>query len=1412
MARQTITHYIAPNAISIIPNANGEASDLAVYILKDTEIRVYSPRAGIDTVDSAYSRWIIRGRNRRLANPNAPYTIYARLPKTTGAGYLVFAPKILSGTRWLDKYPYVTADGLAADTAGEDTGDYWYVKLGDVSLPEGEAGEGQRTVTLDTGILGTAGYNTEWNVSPDALPLRVSLECRIDGVTPKEAGPTPYVYWNQVATLAATLTEGWTGTDIQNFDHWEIARDTDNDTADAEWNAAHNGATNTNGFWTSGVINLNHRRGTGEIDDFDGTVSAVFIINAMQVNPEWEEGSSEPQYIVLKSASINIMAETIERFEVAPTTAVMAFNPMTMAYTPSGGIVLRIRAITQKGDASQISNGQFAVAGLSCQYAPEGSSTWTEITSPGPPARTWRGVVPTSAFSDGKSVNVRIMRDSAELHRATVAYVRDGEDSKEREWIFLRSAEAITFGTQDHPYPADITQGHVNPTGEASGTDENKNQDGWVPNGWWDNPQGSTEEYPYEYGAYRDHDANGWGAFSAPSIWTHYGKDGKSITKKSEAAYYIKNSTGVRPAADDQNWSTIKPTPNPGEWLFTKTVITWSDGNTTLLFNDERNPTNGANGGNTATVMLYKRSATAVTSVGISATLYYKFATKKLYADAACTTEATTQLNGWSLSIPSGADLIYATSAVAYSAEDHDDIGSAEWVTPVQFAGNGENGISTAVVLLYKRSVTTVTAHGITATLYYKFADGKLYTKSGSTYTEATSADLNNWQRDIPASDGNPCYAIQAAALGTGDYDSVVPADWSGATKIVEDGTDGQDMRENLIDHSRPSYEVDLSDESQRWQTYTDNDLRYITDKVFDPAVIPDGTPLSGQMRLTLSGCTYASDATVGIYMSGVNRWPFIARLAPVSADGTYVVKIEGFTIASADGEWDGKVYLQVKGCGTSGTVSVSHVKLEVGEKCSGWCLSENDKKGQQGPQGAAGGSSKVYRKLTAGCLYFCASDGAAERAGMLNSQDYVAVRAKEGDGYDSGWIMYRCTESFVATAAAIADVNEAIADYEGGGDTTKSQIDAAMAASSLTPQSSGIPLGKGAFAEIATNQTAAFFTQLVAKNANIEVLTGAQYYIVDEDNVTAGGFGKVEDENDGKTYMIWAGGETPSAAPFSVDKGGNVRMETGVFGGFLKNTARVITAKNVKDYVSWGITEDWYLDSTTNTYKQRQGWILDLDKAGSNVIFFSGSAEQEGTGISYGSIRLELERMRGELVDAEEITYTDGVDYHNEIYVPLPWYANKVDKTIGGESGDMEWNNYATARMGLSSKQAYTRPNIALQYIDSHYRVVNATSHRDDYQYVTPENGVFRVRFAGLEDMYDMTHDNDNGLVPFPAYYNDGQSELVLDCKAGYRSVASGTAYGVWWKPAMRNGGPDSSNPHLFTSAWMYVYGLIPL
>jgi hypothetical protein len=540
MQRTSIVHYIDPSCISVTPNANGSADDLAVYVAKDTKIRVYSPRAGIGMEDNIYREWTLSGRNRRLAESNKPYTIYARLPKEdANNGYLVFAPKTEHNSQWVDKYSSVTPDGESVlyTESGVDvrvtSDDVWYVRLGDVSLPV----DGKREVDLDTGTLGTEQFNNEWALNPDVSPLSVALSAAINS---QDAGPAPYVYWGQTLLLTARLVEGWTGTNIQRFDHWEIVRNSGDANADAIWNAVDRSST----FGELGVIYLNHNRGNGSTDDFNGSVNTTFIVNAME-NTGTEEN---PIYAVLKSASIDIMAETWETYGLSLSSDMITYNPMTQEYSPSDGVYVKIRATNQKSETSLLTNQQVSGAGLVVEYSTVGAATevWTAISFSGESSAIAVARIPVSAFGQ-QSLNVRLRNSDdpehntgTELYRTTIAFLRDGEDSKEREWIFFRSSSAITFGNADsaHPKPALISGGEVNPTGAAGDSEPNKNQDGWVPYKWWDEQRGVTSTYRYEYGAYRDYVKDGdssssgedsggyWGPFTDPVLWNHYGKDG----------------------------------------------------------------------------------------------------------------------------------------------------------------------------------------------------------------------------------------------------------------------------------------------------------------------------------------------------------------------------------------------------------------------------------------------------------------------------------------------------------------------------------------------------------------------------------------------------------------------------------------------------------------------------------------------------------------------------------------------------------------------------------------------------------------------------------------------------------------------------------------------------------------------
>ena len=564
MPRNSPVHYIDPSAISITPNANGLYDDIAVYVARGAKIKVYSKGVSqLDMTDATYREWTFSGRNRHLSDSNKPYTIYGRLPKTdTSKGYLVFAEKTLVDGEWTDKYPYVTMNGLATGTVVASSSNYWWIRLGDVSLPEG----GKRTVDMDTGILGTDQFNTEWNLDPDDMPLRVEIGCTIDG---KDAGNTPYVAWDKSLLLRAKLVEGWVNADVSRFRYWTIERNTGDETADRAWPSPARAEV----FASSGNIVLDHVREGG--DDFNGAVSTIFTVTAWGV-PEEPDSSGDSsssveasdssssgsgEYVALAVGSIAIMAETVEKYELELSHAVVSYDPSSDTYSPADGVRVRIRATDQRGSVSKLTCGQLADAGLLVQYALVDTDDWTTLAFSGSATAVAESSIPVSAFLAQQNMNVRIGRvvdsDSSssssgesvilEMFRTPIAFVRNGEDTKEREWIFLRSTGAITFGDleSEHPLPALINGGEVDPEEAASGYDTNKNQDGWVPEGWWDEMRGTDETNHYEYAAYRDYirdsassdsgssssdetRAGHWGEFSDPRIWSYYAEDGVS--------------------------------------------------------------------------------------------------------------------------------------------------------------------------------------------------------------------------------------------------------------------------------------------------------------------------------------------------------------------------------------------------------------------------------------------------------------------------------------------------------------------------------------------------------------------------------------------------------------------------------------------------------------------------------------------------------------------------------------------------------------------------------------------------------------------------------------------------------------------------------------------------------------------
>ena len=260
------------------------------------------------------------------------------------------------------------------------------------------------------------------------------------------------------------------------------------------------------------------------------------------------------------------------------------------------------------------------------------------------------------------------------------------------------------------------------------------------------------------------------------------GADGVGI-KQTTISYVVSDSGTDIP---ETGWKETIDATGSGQYLWTRTVIEYTDNTSSTSYSVSRNGTDGTNGKdgtdgrNSAVVYLYKRAESA--TIDWTNDLIYNFDTKSI----------TNVPKGWYEEIPSGTAPIFVTAATASSNTSNDSIPSSEWATPVILAQNGQNGqdgapgtdgtngLNTASIFLYKRASTDTGLTKPTVNLTYTFATGEL------------SGNLAGWSRTIPASDGNPCFSIQATAVSSEATDTILPSEWSSIVKLVEDGAPGQ--------------------------------------------------------------------------------------------------------------------------------------------------------------------------------------------------------------------------------------------------------------------------------------------------------------------------------------------------------------------------------------------------------------------------------------------------------------------------------------------------------------------------------------------------------------------------------------------------------------------------------------------
>lgn len=229
------------------------------------------------------------------------------------------------------------------------------------------------------------------------------------------------------------------------------------------------------------------------------------------------------------------------------------------------------------------------------------------------------------------------------------------------------------------------------------------------------------------------------------------------------------------------NWTTQVPAGNDPCYVTlalakstnASVVLTTSDWSTpSILVKDGSDGQSGTDGYNVANIILYQR-ASSVPAVP-SGTLVYTFSTGILSGE----------LGDWSRGIPDGDEPCYATYVQVTSRNASANITSSAWSTPSKVVQDGAdgtdgtNGYNTATVYLYIRAASVPAAPS--ENIVYTFA------------TAAISGNTGNWTRNIPATNGDPCWVIGAQAVGRTSTVTLTQSDWSNPIKMVEDGADGE--------------------------------------------------------------------------------------------------------------------------------------------------------------------------------------------------------------------------------------------------------------------------------------------------------------------------------------------------------------------------------------------------------------------------------------------------------------------------------------------------------------------------------------------------------------------------------------------------------------------------------------------
>lgn len=206
------------------------------------------------------------------------------------------------------------------------------------------------------------------------------------------------------------------------------------------------------------------------------------------------------------------------------------------------------------------------------------------------------------------------------------------------------------------------------------------------------------------------------------------GSNGTSVTVSNTSVTYQASSSGT--TAPTGAWSTEVPSVSAGQYLWTKTVVTYSDGKSTTAYSVSRNGTNGSNGSSvtvSSTTVTYQVSTSGTTTPtgnwvttipSVPAGQYLWTRTVVQYSDGKSTTSYSISRNGTngsdgedalSMVILSSNGNVFKNTSIATTLSAHVYKGGVE-VT-------GSSLTSLGTIKWYKDGGTTAVATGSDLTI-----------------------------------------------------------------------------------------------------------------------------------------------------------------------------------------------------------------------------------------------------------------------------------------------------------------------------------------------------------------------------------------------------------------------------------------------------------------------------------------------------------------------------------------------------------------------------------------------------------------------------------------------------------------------------------------------------------------------